>query len=226
MADYFTKASFLIRVTALESSVIREAFDLRIDELLGEQAASAYQRRSRAFKDLFPEGREDSFDRFLSLFTDPENPTAGCNIDEFERSGDSVSLVMYGDQIDPESLANLLQVLAPSALPFGFAFTHDCSKLRPGSLGGGFVTITDTSVTFRETETQLTAAISHLESDDSRPLVIAKFDAEHGLSFWNEERGFGRLADATVYSADKARTIDLPIADEQPEWLTLPLYSD
>jgi len=46
--------------------------------------------------------------------------------------------------------------------------------------------------------------------------------SEPGLSFWNNEDGFGSLARATVFSETEAAKFDLPIADDQPEWLAMP----
>lgn len=70
----------------------------------------------------------------------------------------------------------------------------------------------------------LAAAISaQAQDEDARPLIIAKRDAEHGLDFWNNEDGFGRLADATVFTPAEAAEFDLPIADDEPEWLTMPI---
>ncbi|VWX51050.1 hypothetical protein [Novosphingobium sp. 9U] len=75
--------------------------------------------------------------------------------------------------------------------------------------------------TFSERWNEILAARS--QDEDLRPLVIAKRDAEHGLDFWNNEAGFGRLADATVFTPAEAAEFDLPIADDEPEWLTLPI---
>lgn len=75
--------------------------------------------------------------------------------------------------------------------------------------------------TFTERRDEILAAQS--QDEDLRPLVIAKRDVEHGLDFWNNDAGFGRLADATVFTPAEAAEFDLPIADDEPEWLTLPI---
>lgn len=224
MADYFTKASFRIRVTHEEASLLREAFDLTPEELLGDSAAEAYERRSNGFKAAFKRGTDEPFLIFCDLFTDPENPLHGCTVEEFDRTDLYSSLHIYGDQVDPEATANLLQFLARSALPFGFTFTHDCSRMRPGTMTGGFVVITQNDLTFRENDHELKSAIAQINDKDERPLVIAKRDAEHGLVFWNKDIGFGPLTDAIVYSQKEARAVDLPISDDQPEWILMPRW--
>ncbi|WP_232474349.1 hypothetical protein [Sphingomonas sp. MA1305] len=47
-------------------------------------------------------------------------------------------------------------------------------------------------------------------------------DRDHGLSFWNGGTGFGRLRDAAVFSEAEAARVNLPIADDEPEWLAMP----
>jgi hypothetical protein len=52
--------------------------------------------------------------------------------------------------------------------------------------------------------------------------VIAISSRAHGLSFWRNTGGFGPLFAATVFSEIEAVDYDLPIADDEPEWLALP----
>jgi hypothetical protein len=52
--------------------------------------------------------------------------------------------------------------------------------------------------------------------------VLATRDHAHGLSFWNNAYGFGPLFNATVFSEVDAAVFNLPIADDEPEWLALP----
>lgn len=42
------------------------------------------------------------------------------------------------------------------------------------------------------------------------------------LSFWSNDYGFGPLFNATVFSEAEAGTLDVPIADDEPEWLAMP----
>ncbi len=52
--------------------------------------------------------------------------------------------------------------------------------------------------------------------------VLATRDLAHGLSFWNEAYGFGPLFNATVFTEAGAAVLDVPIADDEPEWLAMP----
>ena len=47
-------------------------------------------------------------------------------------------------------------------------------------------------------------------------------DHAHGLSFWNNDYGFGLLFNATVFSEAEAGEFSVPIADDEPEWLAMP----
>lgn len=58
--------------------------------------------------------------------------------------------------------------------------------------------------------------------DGAFGFVLATRDRQHGLSFWNNSYGFGPLFNATVFSEAEAATFDVPIADDEPEWLALP----
>ena len=112
----------------------------------------------------------------------------------------------------------------PSALPTGFCYAYGCSKLRPDEFGGGFVLVTEDDIVFRGTQEGLASALDQLDSEDARSLVLTKRDPDHGLSFWNEDSGFGRLADATVYTPRQAERAPTVIADDEPEWTTMPRW--
>lgn len=43
--------------------------------------------------------------------------------------------------------------------------------------------------------------------------------------FWNDQNGFGSLSDATIYTEAEAQNASLPFADNQPEWVELPDFS-
>ncbi|WP_066769659.1 hypothetical protein [Croceicoccus mobilis] len=110
-------------------------------------------------------------------------------------------------------------------MPTGFAYAFTCSKLRPDELGGGYVIVTQDDVLFRSTSHMLDRELQHAVSEDDRPLVLTTRDAEDGLLFWNNETGFGRLADATVFTPREAANAPAVIAADEPEWLTAPRWS-
>ena len=43
-----------------------------------------------------------------------------------------------------------------------------------------------------------------------------------GSLFWNTTNGFGNLESATTFTEEEASKYDLPIANDQPEWVQLP----
>lgn len=121
-----------------------------------------------------------------------------------------------------ETAAKLIQRCAPSALPFGFEWASDCDRLRAGEFGGGYVAITADTIEYGHTSLMLDRAIARASDEGADGFVLATRNGEPGLSFWNNEDGFGSLARATVFSETEAAKFDLPIADDQPEWLAMP----
>lgn len=59
-------------------------------------------------------------------------------------------------------------------------------------------------------------------ADGAFGFVLATRDQVHGLSFWNNQYGFGPLFNATVFAEAETAAFDMPIADDEPEWLALP----
>lgn len=95
--------------------------------------------------------------------------------------------------------------------------------MRPGEFGGGYVVIRDDDIEFGGSARGLEAALARRTDEAANGLVIAMRNPEEGLLFWNSADGFGALETATVYSEAEAANTDLPIADDQPEWLALPV---
>jgi len=52
--------------------------------------------------------------------------------------------------------------------------------------------------------------------------ILAIRDQVHGLSFWNNDYGFGPLFNATVFGDSEAAGFALPITQHEPEWLAMP----
>ena len=69
-------------------------------------------------------------------------------------------------------------------------------------------------------------AASDSAADGAYGFVLATRDRAHGLRFWSNEHGFGPLFNATVFSEGEASTLDVPIADDEPEWLAMPAPLD
>lgn len=227
MSNSYTKAAFWLRVTPAEADLIRHvitAIDLGGDDNPGEDAREAcYRDAGPAFAALFPRTALDPLAGLLELFPDANYPNLGFDI-SFEATDENGLIPLYfsGDQFCVETAANLIQRCAPSALPFGFEFAFDCDRLRAGEFGGGYAAVTEAAITFGHTSSMLKRTIDRTLDEGADGFVLAIRNADHGLSFWSNYDGFGALARATVFSGAEAANFDLPIADDQPEWLSLP----
>lgn len=225
MAEHYTKASFVIEVNARDLAFLTELVELDLPNIAEDRLRQEFEQRSARFKNAFTGSDEDPFEAYRALFSDPDHPVPAFDIEPCGRmESGKERVILYGDQIDPETLANIVQATCPSALPTGFCYAYGCSKLRPDEFGGGFVIITEGSIIFRGTQEGLASALEQLENEDARSLVLTKRDPQHGLSFWNEASGFGRLADATVYTPRQAEMADTVVADDEPEWTTMPRW--
>jgi hypothetical protein len=222
MADHYLRASFTIPVTSEEAELMREIRSTYLDGLDTAELVDLYNGRSEAFRRAFPGTAEDPFAGYRSLFTDPDEARPSFSMTETAACDAGTQLAIFGDNVDVESLAQIIHAVCKTAQPCGFAYAYGCTKLRENEFGGGYVVIGPDGPEFHDTDSDLRRALSELQSEDARPLVITARSRDHGLDFWNNETGFGRLADATVFTPAEAANYDLPIADDEPEWLTLP----
>src|SRR3546814_9094012 len=125
------------------SSDLDEAAEIvRDSDVEQDRRVAAYSARSDAFRSCFPPAEADAFGGFLAIFSDPDYPRLGFSlqVDPSDGSG-NCKVWLYGDQVDVETAALLIQTVARSALPFGFEYALDCDRLRPGEFGGGYVVI-------------------------------------------------------------------------------------
>lgn len=227
MANNYLKASFTIAVTSGEADLIEQAFAASetladLDEE-ADSRTNAYGELGDAFAAAFPPRDGDPFGSFLDLFVDPAYPTFDCDLQRLDTNQAGQAILLFsGDQFATDAVAHLLFATAKSALPFGFEFALDCDRLRPGEFGGGYVAITAQGVTFGHSAQQLDRAIGRALDEGADGFVLAIRNAEHGLSFWNNDKGFGRLSDASVFTEAEAARFDKPIADDEAEWLAMP----
>jgi|TARA_Y100000815_G_scaffold191971_1_gene175369 hypothetical protein len=225
MADHYTKTAFVLDLDERDLVFLAELVDLDLANIPEEKWREQFEQRSARFKNAFTGSDENPFEAYRALFSDPDHPVPAFDIERCRavESGKQ-RIILAGDQIDPETMANIVQASCPSALPTGFCYAYGCSKLRPDEFGGGFVLVTEDDIVFRGTQEGLASALDQLDSEDARSLVLTKRDPDHGLSFWNEDSGFGRLADATVYTPRQAERAPTVIADDEPEWTTMPRW--
>lgn len=227
MSNSYTKAAFGIAVTSAEADLIRRvvgAVELIGDAGNGLEALEAHYRgMGEDFAALFPRTPESPFDGLLDLFPDENYPALDFEIAFGEADADGEMVLFFsGEQFGVEAAAKLIQRCARSALPFGFEWASDCDRLRAGEFGGGYVAITAAAIEYCHTSPLLDRAIARALDEGADGLVLAVRNSEHGLSFWNNEQGFGRLSQATVFSEAEAAKFDVPIAADQPEWLAMP----
>jgi hypothetical protein len=227
MSNSYTKAAFGLAVTSAEADLLRRV--IAVIQLIGDADVSIevleahYRDIGPDFAALFPRTELSPFDSLLDLFPDESYPILDFDVafGEPDEAGQIVGF-FSGEQFGVETAAKLIQRCARSALPFGFEFAFDADKLRAGELGGGYVAITEAAIEYGHTSQMLDRAIGRALDEGADGFVLAIRDAEHGLSFWNNADGFGRLAAATVFSEAEAANFDMPIADDQPEWLAMP----
>ncbi len=166
------------------------------------------------------------FDAFVELFDDPDFPSFDCRVDVGDPDSTGQCEVEFsGEQFGVEQVARLIFTACKSALPCAFAWSYDCDRLRIGEFGGGCVVITAAGIDHHTTTGIIDRAITREIRDPDEAVhgyVLATRDRAHGLSFWSNEQGFGRLALATVFSEAEATAFDKAIADDEPEWLTMP----
>lgn len=227
MSNSYTKAAFSLVVTAAEADLLRRVVaaiemiggaDIGIDTL-----EAHYATVGADFVALFPRTEFRPFDGLLDLFPDPNYPMLAFDIDFSEPdAAGQVIVFLSGEQFGIETAANLIQRGARSALPFGFEWASDCDRLRAGEFGGGYVVITETAIEYGSTGRMLDRALTRVHDEGADGFVLAIRQAEHGLSFWNDAAGFDRLARARIFSEAEAGSFELPVANDEPEWLAMP----
>lgn len=226
MADHYLETAFSIAVTVEEAALLAAAISAA-ERLSGADCpdrGAAYAELGPAFAAAFPASAEDPFATFLQLFDDPDFPQFDADIEIGESDASAQVLVYFaGRQFGVEQVARLIFAVAKSALPFGFEYAYTCSKLRCGEFGGGAVIITPGGIEYRSTGRALERGITRGSGEGCDGFVLAARDKQHGLAFWNNASGFGRLADASVFNEYEAARFDKPICDDEPEWLAMPM---
>ena len=229
MSNSYTKAAFAVRMTVSDATVIdaaQRAVDILDTNSDDDELKAAYADLGPAFAAVFPPTGDNDFGSFLDIFDDSAFPYLDCEIEIGDGDDYGMCEVIFsGDQFGVGQVAQLLFLAAKSALPCGFEYAMDCDRLRLGEFGGGCVAITDAGVTFFGTSRMLDWMLeraSGTADDGVNGFVLSIRDAGHGLSFWNNDTGFGRLADATLFSDTEASAFDKPIAGDKPKWLAMP----
>ena len=192
MADYYTNATFVVTATIAEANLLKEVRDLALHELSADEHAERYAKTTEAFKNAFPASEQSPFAALERHFSDSDYPVAGFSLEIEELDDGMAAIMIHGDSIEVETLANLLQTVCPSPLPCGFTYSYGSTKPRPDECGGGFVAIRKDRIDFFENGDTLKQVNAQATCEDHRNLVLTIRHAEHGLSFWNNDTGFGR----------------------------------
>lgn len=229
MSNSYTKSAFSILMSTTDVttlSLVRKAVEILDRVSDDEDLKLSFDGLGTAFSRAFPAKGPNDFGSFLELFDDPDFPRFGCDIDIEEPGSDGLCAVTFrGEQVDVEAVANLIFTACKTALPCAFEWARVTDRLCVGEFGGGCVVVTAAGIQYHNTRDILDRAITREISGPDEAVdgfVLALADQEHGLSFWNNEHGFGRLALATVFSEAEAGRFDKPIAHTEPEWLAMP----
>ena len=229
MSNSYTKAAFCILMSPADATMLSlavKAIDILDTGSDDEDLKLSFDALGVRFGEVFPAKGPNAFGSFLDLIDDPAHPSLGCDIDIEEPDTEGRCAVTFsGEQVEVEAVARLIFTACKSALPCAFEWAHGMDRLRVGEFGGGCVVITVAGIDYHNTRDILDRAITRTiaESDEAVDgFLLALADQEHGLSFWNNDHGFGRLGLATVFSEDEAARFDKPIAHSEPEWLAMP----
>lgn len=219
MSNCYTHSCFVLTVTLAEADLLREAIALA--EFLewepdAEAIAEHWRGLSEPFRTLFAPVNDDVLSGFLSIFPDADYPTLGTSFSLDEHDDGTVRVFAEADQFEPEPVAELLRRAVTRSLPVAVTWSYDSDRHRPDAFGGGGFLIDAMGIHWIETGKVRDGAYF------APRLVIAMRDDEEGLLFWNSADGFGSLEAADIYTEEQASKTDLPIANEQPEWLELP----
>jgi hypothetical protein len=219
MSNCYTHSCFVLRITVPECGLLREAIALA-QFLDGEPNAHAIAQHwlglSEAFRTIFPPTGEDVISGFFAIFPDGNFPTFGTDF-SFEEQDDGMFRVFAtADQFEPDAVAALLHRTITQSLPVAATWSYDSDRHHPDAFGGGGFMIDPTGIHWIETNKV------HDTAHFARKFVIAMRDSEEGLLFWNSTQGFGALDAADIFSESQALSTNLPIANDQPEWLALP----
>ena len=229
MANTYIQAAFAVTMSAADAALLGKAeeaidvLDLHDGDSDDPALTAAFAALGDGFAAVFPPQDGDPFASFIALFDDPDFAYLNAEISFGEADDDgNVTAFISGAQINVDNIAQLLFHCAKSALPCGFQYAWTCDKLRIDEFGGGAVAITEAGVEYFSTSEILAKALARASGEGADGFVLATRDPEHGLSFWNTDDGFGRLATATVFSETEAGSFDNPVAEDEPEWLALP----
>ena len=219
MSNCYTNSCFAFTVTAAEAALLREAIALAEfleDEPEAQAIADHWQDLSGGFRTLFAPIDDNQISGFLALFPDADYPTFGTSFSFDEHNDSTVQVFGKAEQFEPDAVAELLHRVITQSLPVRVTWSFDSDRHHPDAFGGGGFLIDAAGVHWVGT------SMIHDKNHFATRYVLTIRDDEEGLLFWNDRHGFGPLEEARVYTDDEAKSADVVIAADQPEWLALP----
>lgn len=219
MSNCYTNSCFVLTVTSAEADLLCEAIafaEFLEEEPADDAIAEHWHGLSDAFRTLFAPADENPISGFLTLFPDADYPTFGTSFSFDEEDDGRVRVFATAEQFEPDAVAALLHRTVKQSLPVRVTWSYDSDRHQPDAFGGGGFMIDAAGIHW------ISTSMVHDKHRFSPKLVIAMRDEEEGLLFWNDRYGFGTLEAADIYTEEQALKTDLPIADDQPEWLALP----
>lgn len=218
MNDDYYRCDLTIHVTSQEADAIIDAMRISNDLSGGELGAPVVVPDiDSAFRAHYPGTPEDPLADFFALFSDRQWPIFGTSATIVDRCDDgTVELRIAGEDIEVDSLSQLLFNSACSALPIQLSYNVHAFDHEPAPYRSGFVIITDMGCIFGlSLDTDYGAfgtgyIIAAETDDDDEPLV-----------FWNSDDGFGDALSATLFAFHEDGLHCLPLGSTR--WMSLPL---
>ncbi len=219
MSDYYVQTCFAFSVTPKEASHILAA--ARLAEVLSgnpddDILAAQWHCLTPDFHASFPPTGAEPWSGFRSLFPDPEYPSFGVTFEHATPPEATERVVVHGDQFDPDACAQLIAAIVTETLPVFATWSTSSSKYRLDEFSGGAFRIDKSGIHF----------ISSHDIYSTRrfepKLVLTTRTDEDGLLFWNNDAGFGPLAQASLYTQSEADALGTVITNDEPEWIALP----
>lgn len=143
MADTWIQASFAFTCSNAEMALLEEAV------LAAAHLADDFEPDppSSEFLAIFPPVDDDVWSGFRNLFTDPDFPSFGAEIEggnSIDRPDTSTVTLFGTTDFDPNAVARLIQRCCRESLeaePIAFEYCWSCSKPCVGEFGGGWCVI-------------------------------------------------------------------------------------
>ena len=170
MANYYTSCSCAFVVTTVEGQAFERLFDW-LDTSIEATVMPAFPPDLKAAmgKD---ENAPDS-DCLAALFWDAQHPFLAPHytVDHTHEAGTLVEI--WGDEIEPDSMAKILFHFARSALPLSFEWAVTCSRMRAESFGGGYAAVFPDRIEIKSTRELADAAVSPELNEHHLPLTTS-----------------------------------------------------